>query len=577
MVPAAVATHLCLGSVYAWSLFNDPLGLELGVVCKAADDWALGSIVPVFSTILGLQGLSAAIAGTWQERVGARTSGTLGALFFGGGLLVGSYGIASHCLPLLYVGYGVMSGLGLGLSYVPPVATLLRWFPDKRGMATGITIMGFGGGALVAAPVKIKLLQYFSKAPEYLGVESAVELVTEGGRRFAKVAGEMKEVVVATASDVAKLPIELDPGVYVVGTGSTGAAATMGVLGATYLTVCLASSLMYRSPPPNFVPEGYTPPSTGGNRYVPLDRVMRSPQFWLMFSTMACVSTAGMAVVSVAKTMMSEIFGAALPLVVTGAFASSYVGALSAANLAGRVGWASASDYLGRKNTFSLFACASLPAYLLIPYCVENVTSAGGVTPLVLFYGSTMLIFSVFGGNYATMPAYEADVFGAKEVGAIHGRMFLASSLASIVGPLMITTQRRQALEASIVDLVSKADPQQFESKFGAPKESFAELLEAKVLNVASLMEVVPPGTLDPTPFLYNNTMYTAAGLLGVAAITNGLIRPMKPSAFVEDQPSLPSSASQPIRKDQILKAEVLDAELLEVGEVSKDKAKVLK
>jgi hypothetical protein len=454
--------------------------------------------------------------------------------------------------------------------------------------SVGITIMGFGGGALLAAPVKVQLLKHFSKAPEYLGVESAVEIVMEHGRRFVEVAGEMREVVVATASDLANVPMDLDPGVYLVGTGSTGAAATMGVLGATYLTVCLGSSLMYRAPPPGYVPEGYTPPDSGGDKYVPLDRVMRSPQFWLMWTTMACCSTAGMAVVSVAKTMMSEIFGKVLPLLVTGAFASAYVGALSAANLTGRVGWASASDYLGRKNTFSLFACTSIPAYLLIPYCVENVTSVGGITPLILFYGSTMLIFSVFGGNYATMPAYEADVFGSKEVGAIHGRMFTASAVASVAGPMMITQQRRNALEESIVELVELADPQRFREKFGASKDSFRELLDAKVLNINSLMEIAPPGTVDPTPFLYNSTMYTAAGLLGVAAAANLLIRPMQESAFVVcnanggitpsgsgAESSGRGSSSGGSSGDSA--EEVRDAEILSVGEVSEDKAKILK
>ena len=167
--PAAIGTHLSIGSVYAWSLFNDPLTRELGVICSSASDWSLQAVVPIFSTSIVCLGLSAAIAGKWLEDVGPRLVGCIAATLWGGGFLLGSMGISTHDLTLLYLGYGVLGGCGLGLGYVSPVSTLIRWFPDRRGMATGMAIMGFGGGAMLAAPVKKKLLEYYFEAPTYLG------------------------------------------------------------------------------------------------------------------------------------------------------------------------------------------------------------------------------------------------------------------------------------------------------------------------------------------------------------------------------------------------------------------------
>ncbi len=219
IAPASVAIHLCIGSVYAWSIFNPPLIKQLGVVTSAADDWSFASVVWIFSTAIVFLGLAAAIAGKWLEKVGPRATGFLAACLWGGGFLIGSVGIATHQLWLIYLGYGAVGGCGLGLAYVTPVSTLIRWFPDRRGMATGIAIMGFGGGAMIGAPLKTYLLSLFYQAPEYLGKATDVSLITEGGRRFAEVAGSKVEVVIASVSDMAKVPVPGPEGVYVVGTG----------------------------------------------------------------------------------------------------------------------------------------------------------------------------------------------------------------------------------------------------------------------------------------------------------------------------------------------------------------------
>ena len=243
--PASVAIHLCIGSIYSWSIFNPVLTRELGVVASAAADWSIGSVVWVFSVAIVFVGLAAAVAGGWVDRVGPRAAGVAAACLWGSGFVVSSAGIHWHQLWLVYLGYGVLGGCGLGLGYIAPVSTLIRWFPDRRGMATGMAIMGFGGGAMVAAPLKEFLLRTFRETPRYLGPAAETPLATEGGRRFAEVAGRRVEVVTASPGDAA---VE---GVYVVGSGGTGAAETFLVLGVVYLAVMLAAA---RPPRPCPVP-----------------------------------------------------------------------------------------------------------------------------------------------------------------------------------------------------------------------------------------------------------------------------------------------------------------------------------
>ena len=259
--PASIAIHLCIGSVYAWSIFNPALIKELGVVTSSADDWSLGAVVWIFSVAIVSLGLAAAIAGKWLEDVGPRCVGVTAATLWGGGFIIGSIGIYTHQLWLVYLGYGVFGGCGLGLGYVSPVSTLIRWFPDRRGMATGMAIMGFGGGAMIGAPLKKFLLDYYSKAPDYLGSEGALNLITEGGRRFAEVAGEKVEVVVASAAEAAQMAVPGDAGVYVVGTGNTGATGAFLTLGIVYFIIMIIASFQYRVPAEGWKPKGYTPPS----------------------------------------------------------------------------------------------------------------------------------------------------------------------------------------------------------------------------------------------------------------------------------------------------------------------------
>src|SRR5690606_3017644 len=246
--PASVAIHLCIGSVYAWSVYNPALTRALGVVAPAADDWSLQDVTWIFSVAIVFLGLSAAFAGRWLEKVGPRMVGTVAALCWGFGYLIGGLGILTHQLWLIYLGYGVIGGCGLGLGYVSPVSTLIRWFPDHRGMATGMAIMGFGGGAIVGTPLKRWFMQHFYEAPDYLGTIGQVNLITDTGRRFVEQAGERIEVVVVGPNDVANMLVRGAEGVYAVGTGSAGVAQTFFALGAIYFVVMLIAAFSYRVP-----------------------------------------------------------------------------------------------------------------------------------------------------------------------------------------------------------------------------------------------------------------------------------------------------------------------------------------
>ncbi len=479
IAPAAVATHLSIGSVYAWSMFNEPLTREMGVVASAASDWALPSVVPIFSTSIVCLGLAAAVAGRWLEDVGPRLCGTLAAACWGGGFLVSAAGIHLHSLPLIYAGYGVLGGIGLGLGYVSPVSTLLRWFPDRKGMATGLAVAGFGGGAMIAAPVVRRLLAYYATPPEYLGTVADVSIQTlPSGQRVVEKAGVLIDVVVANAADLASSGMKgLAEGVYAVGTGSTGAAETFVTLGVAYASAILCGAFAYRVPREGWVPAGWTPPvapgdgdkqkaagTPAGPTYTPsvhIDEALRTPQFYLLWTCLFANVSAGLGVLAVAKTMMGDIFGAAMPTIVDGAFCASYVSMISIANMSGRLIWATGSDKIGRKATFAVLFCGGAPLYLSIPYAASLAGTTDGIGPLVLFTGSTMAIFTMYGGGFATIPAYLADVFGTKFVGGIHGRLLTAWSTAGIAGPVGLTYLRRNAQNRHIDELVEKISDSQ--------------------------------------------------------------------------------------------------------------------
>ena len=532
--PASIAIHLCIGSVYAWSIFNPALIRELGVVGSAASDWSLSSVVWIFSVAIVFLGLAAAVAGKWLERVGPRCVGVTAALLWGGGFLVGSLGVATHQLWLIYLGYGALGGCGLGLGYVSPVSTLIRWFPDRRGLATGLAIMGFGGGAMIGAPVKEALLSAFFKAPTYLGSASELSMKTEAGIRYAEVDGAWQEVVVASVADVSRVHASLQEGVYLVGSGNTGAAATFSTLGLVYFVVMMVAAFSYRVPAEGWRPEGWTPPTEGQSTqrmmtlgHVHADQALRTPQFYFLWIVLCFNVTAGIGVIGVAKTMMNEIFGTTLPAVVNGSFAATYVLMISVFNMVGRIIWASASDVIGRKNTYHCFFVLGTLLYCSIPWTASQVSANPTVTWLVLFYAATMIIFTMYGGGFATIPAYLADIFGTRFVGAIHGRLLTAWSTAGVLGPLAITYLREASVNRSITDLADKIDATRFEEAFGAGKDQLQPLVEAKTVTVARLMEHVPEGTVDPTPSLYNTTMYAMAGLLVLAFFANYFVGPV--------------------------------------------------
>ena len=531
---ASVSIHLCIGSVYAWSIFNPALIKAIGVVASSADDWGLQEVVWIYSTAIVFLGLAAAFAGTWLEKVGPRMVGLVAAFCWGGGFLIGSVGIINHQLWLIYLGYGVLGGCGLGLGYVSPVSTLIRWFPDRRGMATGMAIMGFGGGAFFGARIKDFFIQYYYKAPELLSNITESDLITKAGKRFAETAEGLKEVVVVGANDVANMIIPGDVGVYLVGTGSVGVSETFLTLGVIYFVVMTIAALSYKVPAEGWAPKGWTPPSDAEiekkmitTKHVHIDEALRTPQFYLLWVILCFNVTAGIGVLGVAKTMITEIFQKKAALIVTSAFTTWYVMLISIFNMAGRIMWASASDYIGRKNTYYCFFILGIILYSSIPISAQTFDIAPVIVWLILFYGATLIIFTMYGGGFATIPAYLADMFGTRYVGGIHGRLLTAWSTAGVLGPVIITSLRGSSINNAINDLAAKVDPQAFLDKFGASIDSLDELVKAKTVTIQNLLEILPPGTPDPTSQVYNKTMIVMACLLGIALIANFLVKPV--------------------------------------------------
>ena len=532
---ASVAIHLCIGSVYAWSIYNPSLTRVYGVVTSAGDDWSLSEVVWVFTVAIVFLGLAAAFAGKWLESVGPRKVGVVAACCWGGGYLVGGVGIMTHQLWLLYLGYGVIGGCGLGLGYVSPVSTLIRWFPDRRGMAAGMAIMGFGGGAMIGTPLKEFFIRLFYRAPEYLGTVDQVSLVTEAGRRFVEISGALQEVVIIGAAEVRNLTIPGPEGVYVVNTGAAGVAETFLILGVVYLIVMLFAAFSYRIPAGDWKPQGWVEPSEKERgalisaKNVDIDQALKTPQFYQLWIVLCLNVTAGIGVLGVARTMITEIFGSSLPQVVDTSFAATYVVMISAFNMVGRFIWASASDYVGRRNTYWIFFVLGIVLYLSIPIAAAQVSVNPSVVWLVYFYAATMIIFTMYGGGFATIPAYLADIFGAKYVGGIHGRLLTAWSTAGVLGPLAITSLRESSVNSAINDLVSVIDPAAFQIQFGAGVDQLELLVAQNSVTLSRLMEIAPLGTTDPTSSIYNSTMILMAMLLGIALVANALMRPVDP------------------------------------------------
>ena len=394
--PAALAIHLSIGQIYAYSVFNKPIARLLGVAEPAAGDWSIATITWVFTIALAVLGASAAIFGKWLERVGPRKAMFISACCFGGGFLVSALGLSLHNVWIFYLGNGVLGGIGLGLGYISPVSTLIKWFPDRPGLATGMAIMGFGGGAMVASPLSVALMNAY-----------------------------------ATPTSV-------------------GVAPTFVTMGILYFVFMMFGVFTVRVPPANWKPAGYVASASTKklvtNANVDADTAIRTPQFWLLFAVLCLNVTAGLAVLSQASPMIQEMFSAASvgeAAAVTAAAAAGFVGLLSLFNMAGRFFWSSVSDYIGRKNTYSIFFVLGAILYFLIP----RFGASGNV---VLFVVSFCLILTMYGGGFATIPAYLRDLFGTLQVGAIHGRLLLAWSLAAVAGPVLINYIRQGQIDSGV-------------------------------------------------------------------------------------------------------------------------------
>jgi MFS family permease len=367
----AVAVHICIGSVYAWSTFNRPIHAIF-----PNDPWWFSPPYSTFTMALLLLGLSAAFAGPWVERRGPRVAATVAAVCFGSGLIIGGIGLAVRQSVLVFLGMGVIGGIGCGLGYIAPVSTLVKWFPDRRGMATGMAIMGFGGGAFLAGYLNVFFI-------ERLGV-----------------------------------------------------ANTVMALGATYLLVMLIGAVILRRPPEGWKPEGWVPPDKThamiADRSVTRNHALGTVQFYLLWAVLFINVTAGIGILAQASPMMQDLFQK------TPLEAAAVVSLISIFNAGGRFFWASCSDYIGRRNTYLVFFVVQFGLFLFIP----GLAAQGNWG---LFEASLFVVFTMYGGGFATIPAFLADIFGPDNVGAIHGAVLIAWSAAAVAGPVIITELSNRA------------------------------------------------------------------------------------------------------------------------------------
>eukprot|EP01129_Flabellula_baltica_P005573 TRINITY_DN2032_c0_g1_i1.p1 TRINITY_DN2032_c0_g1~~TRINITY_DN2032_c0_g1_i1.p1 ORF type:complete len:428 (+),score=80.62 TRINITY_DN2032_c0_g1_i1:1545-2828(+) len=414
--------------------------------------------------------------------------------------------------------------MGWGLGYISPVSTLIKWFPDRKGLATGLAVAAFGGGALIAAPLNEFFLKKYFQSPTYLGTHDAVELITVQGKRFAEVAGQLKEVLVVNSHEIANFP-GLSEGVYLIGTGNSGLTYTFLSLAAVHVTSMLTGAFMVRLPKEGWAPPGFVPKPldstqlSGGS--VDYKQALKTPQYYLFLASIVGFSIAGVSIISCAKTIMADVFGRAMPAIVTGSFTALYVAALSAANMSGRFLWGFGSDWIGRRKTYFVFGLA-LPIALMIPVLTGYVSAGAATVPiLVTFYVSTFFLVSFYGGIFGVLPAYISDIFGPKNVGSIHGRLLPAWSFSALTGPTLLSGLRTYSYNKEVRLLAEQVDPVAFEHEFDSPISNLEALLEAKTVTINRLMEIAPPGTIDPTPLLYNTTIYCMCILLVVAIGAN--------------------------------------------------------
>jgi MFS family permease len=458
--PAALAIHLCIGMAYGFSVFWLPLTRAIPGAADAACaelnllsalvttscNWRVADLGWIYTLFFVLLGCSAAIWGGWLERVGPRKAGFVSACCWCGGIVVAAIGVMTHQLWLMWLGAGVIGGVGLGLGYISPVSTLIKWFPDRRGMATGMAIMGFGGGAMIGAPLANLLMNAFK-------------------------------------TDV-----------------SVGVWQTFLVMAAIYFCFMMGGAFGYRIPPAGWRPEGWTPPASKSTmitmKHVHLRDAHKTQQFWLIWLVLCLNVSAGIGVIGMASPMLQEIFGGRLigqpeltfSQLDTGqkasiaAIAAGFTGLLSLFNIGGRFFWASLSDKIGRKNTYYTFFILGIVLYAAAP----TLADMGSKALFVLAFG---IILSMYGGGFATIPAYLADIFGTQFVGAIHGRLLTAWATAGIVGPVVVNYIREAQIAAGV----------------------------------------------DPGPSLYTGTMYILAGMLALGLLANMFIRPLSDKWFMSD------------------------------------------
>ena len=458
--PAALAIHLSIGMAYGFSVFWLPLSKAIGltqpVPCPdtmsflqrvvATDcDWKISMLGWMYTLFFVFLGSSAAVFGRWLEHAGPRKAGVVAAFCWGGGLLISALGVHLHQIWLLWLGSGVIGGCGLGLGYISPVSTLIKWFPDRRGMATGMAIMGFGGGAMIGAPLADRLMKHY-----------------------------------ATATSV-------------------GVQETFVTMGVIYFIAMLAGAFGYRVPRPDWKPAGWVSPVRQGgmitSRHVHVDRAWKTPQFWMLWAVLCLNVSAGIGVIGMASPMIQEVFGGRLidlPGVAFGQLSeaqkallatvgAAFAALLSLFNIAGRIAWASLSDYIGRKRTYFIFFALGAALYAAVPFAGRS-----GLVPL--FVAIFCLILTMYGGGFATIPAYLADIFGTQFVGAIHGRLLTAWSAAGILGPVLVNYIREYQIDRGI-----------------------------------------------PAAQAYNVTMYVLAGLLVAGFFANLGVRPVDDHYYMSD------------------------------------------
>ncbi len=470
--PAALAIHLCIGMAYGFSVFWLPLSKAIGIKESLACptdvgfwqelfvttcDWKISTLGWMYTLFFVFLGSSAAVWGGWLERVGPRKAGVVSACCWCGGMLLSALGIYLHQFWLMLLGSGVIGGMGLGLGYISPVSTLIKWFPDRRGMATGMAIMGFGGGAMIGSPLATELMKQF-----------------------------------ANANDV-------------------GVMATFVVMAAIYFVFMMTGALSYRIPPENWQPVGWTPPIAQGRnkmittRHVHVKNIFKIKQFWLLWGVLCMNVSAGIGIIGMSSPMLQEVFGGQLlgidktygeldktQLAAIASIAAGFTALLSLFNIGGRFFWASLSDKLGRKLTFIVFFVLGGLLYLSIPESAQSGNK-------LLFVGAFCLILSMYGGGFATIPAYLADLFGTLNVGAIHGRLLTAWATAGIVGPVIVNYMR------------------EYQLGLGLPREQ-----------------------------IYNQTMMILAAMLMLGLLCNLLIRPVADKWFMgEDELQAEQTPSQ--------------------------------